>query len=121
MGKTILLSIAISFTVFLTGCEGGTSSNMVVADSVSGFKYTKMSCDELGYEMDFLESKARKMGAVVDKVKQDQKNKNVGAFLFCWICAAFIDTNSAEAAKLAEIKGEVEAVERELYRSCRGK
>jgi len=52
MNKSIPLSIAISFTVFLTGCEGGTSSNMVVADSVSGFKYSKMNCDELNYEMD---------------------------------------------------------------------
>ena len=119
MNKSILLSIVISFTVFLTGCEGGTSSNMVVADSVSGFKYSKMNCDELNYEMDFLERKARKMGAVVDEVKKDQQTKNAAAFLFCWICAPFIDTNSAEAAKLAEIKGEVEAVERELYRNCR--
>jgi len=61
MNKSIPLSIAISFTVFLTGCEGGTSSNMVVADSVSGFKYSKMNCDELNYEMDFLERKARKI------------------------------------------------------------
>lgn len=121
MRKAVLLSIAVSFSVFLAGCEGGTSSNMVVADSVSGFKYTKMSCDELGYEMDFLERKAKKMGAVVDEVKQSQQNKNAAAFLFCWICAPFIDTNSAEAAKLAEIKGEVEAVDRELYKKCKGK
>ena len=89
MNKSIFLSIAISFTVFLTGCEGGTSSNMVVADSVSGFKYSKMNCDELNYEMDFLERKARKMGAVVDEVKKDQQTKNAAAFLFCWICAPF--------------------------------
>jgi len=119
MGKSIFLSIAVSFTFFLTGCDGGTSSNMVVADSISGFKYTKMNCDELSYEMDFLERKAKKMGAVVDEVKQDQQTKNAAAFLLCWVCAPFIDTNSVEAAKLAEIKGEVEAVERELYRNCR--
>jgi len=121
MRKAILLSGAISFSVFLTGCEGGVSSNMVVADSVSGYKYTKMSCDELEYEIDYLEKKAKKMGVVVDKVKKEQQAKNAGAFLFCWICAPFIDTNSAEAAKLAEIKGEVEAVERGLYRQCREK
>jgi len=121
MRKAILLSTAISLSVFLTGCDGGTSSHMVVADSVSGYKYTKMNCDELGYEMDFLERKAKKMGAVVDEVKEEQQAKNAGAFLFCWICAPFIDTNSAEAAKLAEIKGEVEAVERELYKKCKGR
>lgn len=119
MFKAIALSGAVSLSLFLTGCDGGTSSNMVVADSVSGFKYTKMNCDELEYEMGFLERKAKKMGVVVDKVKNDQQTKNAAAFLFCWICAPFIDTNSAEVAKLSEIKGEVEAVERELFKKCR--
>lgn len=121
MKKNLLLSIIVSTQLLLVGCDGGTSSSMVVADSVSGYKYTKMSCDELGYELDFLERKARKAGAVVDEVKEEQQAKNVGAFLFCWVCAPFIDTNSAEAAKLAEIKGEVEAVERELYKKCKNK
>jgi len=121
MYKNILLSGLVYISLFLTGCDGGTSSGMVVADSVSGYKYTKMSCDELGYELDFLERKARKAGAVVDEVKEEQQAKNVGAFLFCWVCAPFIDTNSAETVKLAEIKGEVEAVERELYKKCKGK
>jgi len=121
MYKAIFLSGVISFSVFLTGCTGGTSSNMVIADTVSGYKYTKMSCDELEYELEFLSKKAKKAGAVVDSVKDEQMAKNAGAFLFCWICAPFIDTNDAEAAKLAEIKGEVEAIERELNKKCRSK
>ena len=120
MFKTIVLSGVISLSLLLAGCEGGTLSNMIVANSISGFKYTKMSCDELEYEMDFLERKAKKMGVVVDKVKNDQQAKNAAGFLFCWIYAPFIDTNSAEVAKLSEIKGEVEAVERGLYKKYRG-
>lgn len=113
--------IVIAFTAFLlSSCDGGTSSSMVVADSVSGYKYTKMSCDELGYELDFAERKAKRMGVVVDEVKEKKQAMNVGAFLFCWVCAPFIETNSAEAAKLAELKGEVEAIDRELYKRCRG-
>jgi len=121
MCKSLFAVLGISSLLILSGCEGGTSSSMVVADSVSGYKYTKMSCEELEYEMDHLERKARKMGAVVDERKETQQQKNVAAFLFCWVCAPFIDTNSAEATKLAEIKGEVEAVERELFKKCKGK
>jgi len=118
--NNIILAGVLSITVFLTGCNGGTSSENVLADSTSGFKYKKMSCDELEYELDYLEKKERKASALVDSVKEDKQELNAAAFLFCFICAPFIDDNSAQVAKLAEVKGELDGVERAYSGKCMG-
>ena len=106
--KKILLIIAISSTIALTGC-GNKKVSEIIPDVVSGYKYKKMSCDELEHEIDFLQRSANKAAGIVDSIKDTQDDKDVAAFLLFWPALFLTDDNKAEAQKYSELKGEHEA------------
>ena len=115
--KTIALAGALGMTILLSGC-GSVSSQNVIAESVSGYKFNKMSCSDLEFEMDYLQRAARTAAGVVDTVKATQDGKDAIAFLFFWPALFLTDDNKPQAAELARLKGEFEAANRIYSRKC---
>jgi len=104
----------IFFALTLKGCS--ISSDEVVAVDMSTYPFRSLSCEELTREMKYLRKQADLSAGVVDKKMKTQGAKDVAAFLFFWPALPFIDNNSKEARKYAELKGEFKAAERVFSR-----
>ncbi len=113
--KFLINTLLIVFTVsLLQGCS--VSSNEVVAVDMSTYPFRDLSCEELDREMNYLRKQVNVTADIVDDKMTTQGVKGVAAFLFFWPALPFIDTNSKEARKYAEIKGEFEAAKRVFIR-----
>ena len=108
INKYLTFGLAASIIVILSGCNN-VSSNEVIADNVSGYKYDDMTCSALESEIDYLQRSASSAAGVVDKKKSSQTGKMTAAILLFWPVAFIVDNNSLEAQKYARLKGEHEA------------
>lgn len=107
--------LLITFTVsLLQSCS--VSSDEVVAVEMSTYPFRDLSCEELDREMNYLRGQANITADIVDDKMTTQNAKDVAAVLFFWPALPFIDTNSKEARRYAETKGEFEAAKRVFVR-----
>ena len=109
--KYLAFGVTTSLALLVSGCNN-VSSTEVIAQNVSTYEYSDMTCSELEGEMDYLNNAANSAGNVVDKKKSSAKGKNAAAFVFFWPALFLIDDNSTEAQQYARKKGEYEAVQR---------
>ena len=117
--KTIALAGALGMTILLSGC-GSVSSQNVIPESVSGYKYQQNELvKNLEFEMEHLQRAARNRCRYCGYgVKSTQDGKDAIAFLFFWPALFLTDNNSAQAAQLATLRGEFEAANRVYSRKC---
>tara|TARA_B000000475_G_C15750430_1_gene346713 strand:+ start:99 stop:464 length:366 start_codon:yes stop_codon:yes gene_type:complete len=105
--KIITASLVLVFTV---GCTSAQKASEVAAIKTSVAPYLKMSCQELANEQDDLITAAESAGAQVDSAYQSDKNAELAAWILFAPAALMMDGNQEEAAKLASLKGQLDAV-----------
>lgn len=105
--RIIATSLVLVFTV---GCSTAQKASEVTAIKTSVAPYLKMSCQELANEQDDLLTAAESAGAQVDSTYQSDKNAELVTWILFAPAAFMIDGNQEEAAKLASIKGQLDAV-----------
>ena len=105
------LVIAIFIATISVGCSTAQKASEVSAIKVSVGPYLKMSCQELATEQNELLNAAQAAGAQVDATHQSDKNAELVAWILFAPAAFMIDGNQEEAARLASIKGQLEAVQ----------
>ena len=103
--------ICTGILVLAIGCSTAQKASEVAAIKVSVGPYLKMSCSELATEQNDLLNAAQAAGAQVDSSHQSDKNAELVAWILFAPAAFMIDGNQEEAAKLASIKGQLEAVQ----------
>ena len=107
MIQTPLKIFIATVALLATGCLNmPTKSGEIGPAHVSTVVYTKLNCDELAAE---LASLTRREAALT--VAQDQRVKTSQVQAFWW---GFGQGDSIEAAELAIVRGEIEAVRRQI-------
>ena len=107
INKYIYSGLVTSLIFILSGCSS-VSSDEVIADSVSGYEYDKMTCSQIESEIAYLQKSVSQASGVVDKKKSSQGKKSAAAFLLFWPALFIVDDNSLEAQKYSRLKGEYE-------------
>ena len=95
----------------LVGCSSAKKSGDVSAVNVSVAPYLKMDCKELATEQSALVTQAEAARTTVDKKYDEDKTKEVITWLLFAPAAFFMDGNAEESAKLANMKGQLVAVQ----------
>ena len=107
LGKAKAILLTGVTIVMITGCANmPTPPSQITGSYTSGLNYTKYECQELGAELDSL---ARRENQLTVAQEQRIKTSNVQAF---WL--GYGQGDGIEAAELANVKGEKEAVRKAM-------
>jgi hypothetical protein len=102
--KTTILLFSVLFSV---GCLNmPTPSSQIGPSHVSSITYTKFTCDELASEFNSLQRRETALN-----VAQNQRHKTSQMQAFWW---GFGQGDGIEAAELATVRGQLEAVRKEM-------
>jgi hypothetical protein len=116
-GKALMLGTLIATTVLLTACAK--KSDQIAANFVSPTLYQDLSCEQLAVEAQMVASRAAQAAVAQDKqASNDAVAVGVGTVLF-WPALFFIKGDGANAAEVARLKGEMQAIETaNMRRNC---
>ena len=105
--------------VALFGCSNAQKSSEVASIRIPIAPYLKMDCLELTTEQNKLSREAELLRNRGDDAYSSDKNTEIVTWLLFAPAAFFLDGNSEEAAELASVKGQMEAVrEAQQVNSC---
>ena len=107
MFRTVISLFAL---VTLIGCSNAQKSSEVTSIRIPIAPYLKMDCKELATEQNQLSREAELLRDRVDDAYSSDKNTEIVTWLLFAPAAFFLDGNSEEAAELAAVKGQMEAV-----------
>jgi hypothetical protein len=109
-----VLSCVVLFALALGGCA--TSSDKITASYVSPMQYETWNCRQLAEEAQRISSRAAAAaGAQDSQVTKDAVATTVGVIVF-WPALFLIGGDKQNAAELARLKGEMEAIEQTSIR-----
>ena len=106
--KNFLLILSL---VIIASCSSAQKASEVNAARVSVAPYLSMDCVALATEQNTLLRDAQALGAQVDEEYSSDKAAELVTWILFAPAAFFIDGNAQSAAKLASIKGQLEAVQ----------
>src|SRR5262249_35162365 len=116
-GKFVMrqvLSCVVLFALVLGGCA--TSSDKITASYVSPMQYETWNCRQLAEEAQRISHRAAAAaGAQDSQVTKDAVATTVGVIVF-WPALFLIGGDKQNAAELARLKGEMEAIEQASIR-----
>jgi hypothetical protein len=112
--KSLILVGASGCWLVLIGCAH--HSDDIAASYVSPILYENYTCQQIGEEGAGLSARATQVAGVQDsKATKDAVATGVGVVLF-WPALSMINGDSTTGAELAQLKGEMEAVEQTSIR-----
>ncbi len=95
----------------IQGCSNAQQATEVNAVKYSVAPYLKMDCQSLSIELNNLYRDASISSNQVDQKYNDDKSAEVVAWVLFWPAAFALEGNQEEVAKLASIKGQIEAIQ----------
>jgi outer membrane murein-binding lipoprotein Lpp len=108
---------AAAASCILAGCAS--SSSEIKAAYVSPLQYQNLNCQQIGQEMERVSRRAAEASGVQDAQKSQDGWVTAGAIILFWPAAFFIKGDGQNAAELARLKGEFEALEKMgIERNC---
>lgn len=109
MIKRFAVAVLATAPLALAGCAD--KSDEIAASYVSPTFYQNLSCQQLAVEAQSVANRAAQASAAQDKKAQnDAVATGVGMVLF-WPALFFIKGDGAQAAEVARLKGEMQAIE----------
>ena len=103
--------ISILFLVMLlSACSSARQSSEIGKAYVSSANYKSYSCEELIREAENIRAREPAIAAKVDQHYKSQKNTELVTWLLFWPAAFWLDDGSVEANKLAQVRGELDAI-----------
>ncbi|MEL7214251.1 MAG: hypothetical protein AAGK92_16425 [Pseudomonadota bacterium] len=112
-----ILVLSVALMSVLMGCAQ--KSDKIGATYVSTLEYEPYNCRQLAAEAGRISSRAAELAGVQDKQAQSDAIATGAAIVLFWPAAFFIGGNKTNAAELARLKGELEAIEKaSIQRDC---
>jgi hypothetical protein len=100
--------------VLVAGCAS--SADDIAPSYVSPIAYENYSCEQLAFEAQSVSSRAAQAAGVQNKARtSDAVVTTVGVVVF-WPALFFLDGDGQQAAELARLKGQMEAIEQSSIR-----
>jgi hypothetical protein len=96
--------------LFLTACSDAKKASEVTAAYVPSATYTNLSCNNLRAEDARLRRTVADLAVNVDKEYRNDKSMEAVTWILFWPAVLAMDGNDAEASRLAQAKGEAEAI-----------
>ena len=98
-------------SIFLFGCSTAQRASDVSAVRMPVAPYLKMNCKELSTEQSLLLKEAEGMASQVDAAYNSDKTAEAVAWILFAPAALLMDGNQEEAARLAGVKGQLDAIQ----------
>ena len=102
-------ALAASFSLMTAGCAS--RSEDVGAAYVSPMSYQSYSCKELGLEAQRVSSAAAAASGAQDSQRTKDAVATTAAVVIFWPAAFFVGGDNAKTAELANLKGQMQAIE----------
>ena len=103
--------------VFIAGCAS--SSSEIKSSYVSPLQYQNLSCQQLGAEAERVSRRASEAAGVQDTNRTSDAWVTGAAIVLFWPAAFFVKGDGQNAAELARLKGEFEAIEQaSIQKNC---
>ena len=96
--------------ILFSACSDAKKSSEVTAAYVPSATYTSMSCNNLRAEDARLRRTVADLAVNVDKEYRNDKSMEAVTWILFWPAVFAMDGNDAEASRLAQAKGEAEAI-----------
>jgi hypothetical protein len=100
--------------VVLGGCAS--SSDQVTATYVSPMQYESWKCPQLAEEAQRISQRAAIAAGAQDKQRTNDQIATAAAIVIFWPAAFFVGGDKQNAAELARLKGEMDAIEQASIR-----
>lgn len=104
------IHLALGISLALTACSDAQKATEVAPDYVPTSQYQGMSCRQLRAEAEAIKARTPALERAVDRSYQQDKNLEAVTWILFWPAALAMDGNDAEAQKLAQAKGQIEAI-----------
>ena len=105
------------FLVFLilVSCSSAKKSSEVTSKYVPASSYSHLSCEQLIAEAEIIRARTPGLAAAVDEHRKDQTGVEVVSWVLFWPAAILLADGSEISSELAEAKGQLEAIQQNLY------
>lgn len=114
------LILAAAALLFTQACSNAQKATEVTANYVSTSSYSSMSCNNLRAEDLRLRHSIAELTGQVDKAYTNDKTMEVVTWVLFWPAVFAMKGNDAEASRLAQAKGEAEAIRSAMIsKNCR--
>lgn len=101
----------------LAGCAS--SSDAIKASYISPLQYQNHTCQQLGAEAERVSRRASEAAGVQDAKRTQDQWATGAAIVIFWPAAFFVGGDGPNAAELARLKGEFEAIEQaSIQKNC---
>jgi hypothetical protein len=95
------------------------SSDAIKPAYVSPLQYQNLTCQQIGAEMERVSRRASEAAGVQDSQKTTDTLTTTAAVIVFWPAAFFVKGDGQNAAELARLKGEFEALEQiSIQKNC---
>tara|TARA_X000000950_G_C13765426_1_gene598644 strand:+ start:294 stop:644 length:351 start_codon:yes stop_codon:yes gene_type:complete len=106
----------ILFFVFtLISCSSAKKSSEITTKYVPASNYMNLSCEQLIAEAEVIRARTPGLAAAVDEHRKNQTGVEVVTWVLFWPAAFLLDDGSEMSSELAEAKGQLEAIQQNLY------
>lgn len=107
-------AVLIAVVILVAGCAS--SAEDIAPSYVSPIAYENYTCEQLAFEAQSVSSRAAQAAGVQNKARtSDAVVTTVGVVVF-WPALFFLDGDGQQAAELARLKGQMEAIEQASIR-----
>ena len=103
------------FAFVLISCSSAPKSTEVTSKYVPASRYSDLTCDQLISKAETIRARIPGAAAAVDQHRKNQTGVEWVTWLLFWPAAFALDDGSEMSSELAEAKGELEAVQQNLY------
>lgn len=102
-------AIVLAAAIFVTGCA--TKAEDIAPSYVSSYTYETMPCQRLAIEAQTVSARAAQATGAQNKRQGQDAAKTAVAVVLFWPAAFFVSGDGAEAAEVAKLKGEMQAIQ----------
>ena len=102
-------------SLLIISCSSAKKSSEVTTKYVPASNYSNLSCEQLITEAEIIRSRTPGLAAAVDEHRKNQTGVEVVTWVLFWPAAFLLDDGSEMSSELAEAKGQLEAIQQNLY------
>jgi len=110
--KKVLLFLSL---LILASCSSAKKSSEVTTKYVPASNYSHLSCDQLIAQAEVIRARTPGLAAAVDEHRKNQTGVEVVTWVLFWPAAFLLDDGAEMSTELAEAKGQLEAIQQNLY------
>ena len=108
-------ALLILSSLLILSCSSAQKSSEVTTKYVPASNYSHLSCDQLIAEAEIIRARTPGLAAAVDEHRKNQTGVEVVTWVLFWPAAFLLDDGAEMSTELAEAKGQLEAIQQNLY------